>query len=173
MIFPKCSNFRSRTLKFEAGGKYACFAFEYTQLHIERMFQQIVKTKAIFKRTVGNDSRQPHCITARRQRLQNCALETTLGNHFQVHLYDLKPWIVSCIYSDTDGFRRMIYIYFDTKIAFSPQSIFYPLFLNEGSRTRKNRLSKLHYRFQRYASLPNFEEDHHNFAGIEIQAKVS
>jgi hypothetical protein len=32
-------------------------------------------------------------------------------------------------------------------------SIFYPLFLNECSRIRKNHLSKLYYRFQRYKSL--------------------
>jgi hypothetical protein len=39
------------------------------------------------------------------------------------------------------------------KFTFSPQSIFNPLFLNKDSRIRKNRLSKLHYRFQRYTSL--------------------
>ncbi len=35
------------------------------------------------------------------------------------------------------------------KFTFSPQSIFYPLFLNEGSRIRKTRLSMLHSRFER------------------------
>ncbi len=35
------------------------------------------------------------------------------------------------------------------KFTFSPQPIFNSLFLNEGSRIRGNRLSKLHYRFQR------------------------
>ncbi len=35
------------------------------------------------------------------------------------------------------------------KCPFSPQSIFCPLFLNEGSRIRKNRHRMLHYRFQR------------------------
>ena len=59
----------------------------------------------------------------------------------------------------------------------------------------KNGLSKLHYRFRRYSTLtktvllesqylksygsipdflrPKFEEDRHNFADIEIQAKQS
>ena len=33
------------------------------------------------------------------------------------------------------------------KSSFSPQSIFYPLFLNEDGRIREKRLSKLHHRF--------------------------
>ena len=61
-------------------------------------------------------------------------------------------------------------------------------------RILKNGLSKLHYRFRRYSTLtktvllesqylqsdslsdflmPKFEEDRHNFADIEIQAKLS
>ena len=80
---------------------------------------------------------------------------------------------------------------------FPPQSIFYPLFLNEDGRILKtwNGFSKLHHRFRRYSTLtktvllesqylqsydslsdflrPKFEEDRHNFADIEIQAKLS
>ena len=72
----------------------------------------------------------------------------------------------------------------------------YPLFLNEDGRILKIGLSnlKLFYRFRRYSTLtktvllesqflqcydslpdflrPKFEKDHHNFAGIEIQAKL-
>ena len=81
------------------------------------------------------------------------------------------------------------------KSTFSPQSICYPLFLNKDGRILKNGLSKLHYRFQRYSNLtktvlletqylqsydslpdflwPKFEQDRHNFADIEIQAKLS
>ena len=73
---------------------------------------------------------------------------------------------------------------------FSPQSIFYPLFLNEDGRILKNDFSTLLYRFRRYSTLtrtvllesqnlqsydslpdflrPKFEEDRHNFADIEI-----
>ena len=40
------------------------------------------------------------------------------------------------------------------KSTFPPQSIFYPLFLNEDGRIREKRLSKLHYRFRRYSTLP-------------------
>ena len=76
-----------------------------------------------------------------------------------------------------------------------PQSIFYPLFLNEDGRIPKNGLSKLHYRFRRYSTLTNTvllesqylqsydyllqilakenQEDCYNFADIEIQAKLS
>ena len=76
---------------------------------------------------------------------------------------------------------------------FSQQLIFYPLFLNEDGRILKNGLSKLHYWFRQYSTLtktvllesqylqiydglsdflrPKFEEDRHNFADIEIQAK--
>ncbi len=36
---------------------------------------------------------------------------------------------------------------------FSPHSIFYRLFLNEGRRIRKNRLSKMYCWFQRYTNL--------------------
>ena len=82
-----------------------------------------------------------------------------------------------------------------TKNPFCPQPIDYPLFLHEDGGIGKNRLSKLHYRFQQYTRLiktvqlesqilqsyeslldifrPNFEEDSHNFAGLEIQAKQS
>ena len=81
------------------------------------------------------------------------------------------------------------------KSTFSPQSIFYPLFLNEDGRIRGKRFSKLHYRFRRYPTLPKTvllesqylqsyddflqilasenQEDRHNFADIEIQAKLS
>ncbi len=90
---------------------------------------------------------------------------------------------------------QMFLFFLPRKFTFSPQSVFYSLFLNEDSRIRKNISSKLHYRFQRCTSLikrvqlefqclpsydgllemfrPNFEEDHHNFPGIEIQAKLS
>ena len=40
-----------------------------------------------------------------------------------------------------------------TKMHFFPQSIFYPLFLNEDGRIRGKRLGKLHYRFRRYSTL--------------------
>ena len=39
------------------------------------------------------------------------------------------------------------------KFTFSPQSYFYPLFLNEDGRILKNGFSKLHYRFRRYSTL--------------------
>jgi hypothetical protein len=39
------------------------------------------------------------------------------------------------------------FVFLAAKIHFWPQPIFYPLFLNEGSKIRKNRPSKLHYRF--------------------------
>ena len=48
----------------------------------------------------------------------------------------------------------MIHIFFPQKCTFSPQSIFYPLFLNEDGRSRGKRLSKLHYRFRQYSTLP-------------------
>jgi hypothetical protein len=41
------------------------------------------------------------------------------------------------------------YFFSPQKYTFSPQPIFYPLFLNEGSRIRGNHHSKQHYRFQR------------------------
>ncbi len=44
------------------------------------------------------------------------------------------------------GRHWMIHIFSPQKCTFSPQSIFYPLFLNEGGRIRKYFLSKLHYR---------------------------
>ena len=40
------------------------------------------------------------------------------------------------------------------KCTFSPHSIFSPLFLNEDGRVLKNGLSKLHYRFRRYSTVP-------------------
>ena len=86
-------------------------------------------------------------------------------------------------------------IFSPTKMHFFPQSIFYPLFCNEDGRIRKNLLSELHYRFRRYSTLPKTvllesqylqsyedllqilayenQEDCHNFADIEIQAKLS
>ena len=89
----------------------------------------------------------------------------------------------------------MMYFFPPQKSTFSPQSIFYALFLNEDGRIRGKRLSKLHYRFRRYSTLPKtvllesqylqsydslpdfrrpkFEEDLHNFADIEIQAELS
>ena len=81
------------------------------------------------------------------------------------------------------------------KSTFSPQSICYPLFLNKDGRILTNGRSKLHYRFRRYSTLPKTvllesqylqsyddlvqilakenQEDCHNFADIEIQAKLS
>ena len=78
---------------------------------------------------------------------------------------------------------------------FFPTIDFLPTFRNKDGRILKNDLCKLHYRFwqystltktvllesqylQRYDSLPDFlrpkfEEDRHNFADIEIQAKLS
>ncbi len=47
----------------------------------------------------------------------------------------------------------MIFFFSPQNSTLSPQSIFYPLYLNEGSRIWKIRLSKLHCRFKRYASL--------------------
>ena len=44
--------------------------------------------------------------------------------------------------------------FFPQKSTVSPQSIVYPLFLNEDGRIRGERLSKLHYRFRRYPTLP-------------------
>ncbi len=41
---------------------------------------------------------------------------------------------------------RIIYFFWPQKFTFWPQPIFYPLFLNEDSRIRKNRPSKLHNR---------------------------
>ena len=86
-------------------------------------------------------------------------------------------------------------ILFPHKNPLFPTIDFYPLFLNEDGRFLKNGLSKLHYRFRRYSTLtktvllesqylksygsipdflrPKFEEDRHNFADIEIQAKLS
>ena len=83
-------------------------------------------------------------------------------------------------------------------LLFDHNQFFYSLCLNEDGRIGKNCPGKVHYRFRRFASLnktrismpslsldvcksygglldifPNFEEDHHNFAGIEIQAKQS
>ena len=81
------------------------------------------------------------------------------------------------------------------KNALFPHNRFlYPRFLNEDGRIREKRLSKLHYRFRRYSTLtkkvllesqylqsygshfdflwPKFEEVRHNFADIEIQAKL-
>ena len=103
--------------------------------------------------------------------------------------------------SDSDVVRRRAAAGSDdtffstTKCTFSLQSIFYPLFLNEDGKIREKRLSKLHYRFRRYSTLtttvllesqylqsydslpdflrPNFEEYRHNFADIDIQAKLS
>ena len=47
-------------------------------------------------------------------------------------------------------FRRV----FLTKIHCFPTINFLRLFLNEDGRIRKKRLSKLHYRFRRYSTLP-------------------
>ena len=41
-----------------------------------------------------------------------------------------------------------------TKLTFPWQQIFYPSFLDEDCRIRENCLSKLHYQFQKYSSLP-------------------
>ncbi len=49
--------------------------------------------------------------------------------------------------------KALIFFFSPQKFTFSPQSIFCPLFLNEGGRIRKNHLSKLHYRFQSYSNL--------------------
>ena len=49
----------------------------------------------------------------------------------------------------------MIHFFSPQKSTFSLQSVFYPLFLNEDGRIRGKRLSKLHYRFRRYSTLPN------------------
>ena len=47
------------------------------------------------------------------------------------------------------------YIFFSQqKSTFSLQSIVYPLFFNEDGRIRERRLSKLHYQFRRYSTLP-------------------
>ncbi len=95
---------------------------------------------------------------------------------------------------DHEFFFRQRYSLFRHRMCFFV-TIFFPLFLNEGGRIKKNRLSKLHYRFQRYTSLiksvylesqcllsydgvldffrPNFEVLHHNSIGIEIQDKRS
>ena len=89
----------------------------------------------------------------------------------------------------------MMHFFSPTKILFFPQSNFHPLFLNEDGRIRGKRPSKLHYQFRRYQTLPwtillesqylqsydslpdflrpKFEEVRHNFADIEIQAKLS
>ena len=50
--------------------------------------------------------------------------------------------------------RDMIHFVSLQKCTFSPQSIFYPLFLNEDGRIRGKRLSMLHNRFLRYSTLP-------------------
>ena len=52
------------------------------------------------------------------------------------------------------GGEVMIHFFSPQKFTFSPQSIFYPHFLNEDGRIREKRLSKLHYRFRRYSTLP-------------------
>ena len=82
-----------------------------------------------------------------------------------------------------------------TKMHFFPTIDFLHTFLNEDGRILKNGLGKLHYRFRRYSTLtktvllesqylqsydsfpdfvrPKFEEDSHNFADIQIQAKLA
>ena len=53
-----------------------------------------------------------------------------------------------------DNWRCMIHFFPPQKCTLSQQSIFYPLFLNEDGRISGKRLSKLHYRFRRYSTLP-------------------
>ena len=89
-----------------------------------------------------------------------------------------------------------MHFFVPTKIHFlQTQTIFSRLFLTEDGKIETIRFSKLHYRFRRYKSLiktvwpeshglqsyvglldifrPKFEEDLHNSAGKEIQAKKS
>ena len=119
----------------------------------------------------------------------------------QTNIKAIKSWIQGKIREsvmqifETPRKTTWINSFSPQKCTFSQQSIFYTLFLNEDGRILKNGLSKLHYRFRRYSTLPKtvllesqylqsydslpdflkpkFEEDRHNFADIEIQAKLS
>ncbi len=65
-----------------------------------------------------------------------------------IDLYWSSTEITGTYHTWHDTFE-MIYFFSPQKFTFSPQPIFYPLFLNEGRRIRGNCPSKLHYRFQR------------------------
>ncbi len=90
---------------------------------------------------------------------QDCStriLPVVFGDHHLSEVVDqgLERQAANC-FSEENAFtiEKCFNFFSPQKITFSPQSIFNPLFLNEDSRIRKNRLSKLHYRFQRYTSL--------------------
>ena len=62
-------------------------------------------------------------------------------------------WLVPDVKAPATRSGHEIDDFFATECAFLPQSIVCPFFFNEGGRIKKNRPSKLHYRFQRSTSL--------------------
>ena len=65
-----------------------------------------------------------------------------------------EPWgMLPAFLSLVKGPKPNNTFFFPTKIHFSPTIDFLPLFLNKDGRIRGKRLSKLHYRFQRYSTL--------------------
>ena len=83
---------------------------------------------------------------------QQLGLEVAIG---VTQLYFDGTFMGARVGLDSVYLGSLLYIFFPPqKSTFFPQSIFYPLFLNEDGRIREKRLSQLHCRFRRYSTLP-------------------